>query len=904
MVPKSKIDIFKNSLALLLTLLMVPLSFYYKPEAGLDPSWNIAINLAIKKHLIFGKDICFTYGPLAILHTRLPIGVNQLTYLIADLYILLTFFLIIRSILISNFKPSVIIFILLVMLFTMYESLDSWFFFFTVFYIFNFIKKPFSSFSLFQSALFSIAGFYFKVSLGIAGIFIFLAALLYTLILKKIKVRLFIIALLLYVLAFWILDYILNLNFSGYVVSSLQLIKDYNDAMFIHLPSNSNYILISSIILLFIIGASIVYYLIIFYRRNHLKWRLDEFFFYCLIFFSIFLFFKSGLVRGSTHLHIFFKNTCIIIGLIYLYVPINYNKLIAGVCCWTTLISSYVILHFRAGNNSDLERLITLRFIPKKISDIKTYCSTLVAYNNALKSSDSLVNSKNELNSIIRNGTVDIIPTEISKIYFNGLNYNPRPVIQSYAAYNYYLDSLNYLKYNSVSAPDYLLFSVNSIDGRYAFFDESRTKLAILNNYSIDKELDGDVILKRNYQNRLIKESRHEVFNSKLGEDIPIKPYNGIIFSRIIINYSLWGNLRKLLYQPPQLNITFTLANGETRTYKAIRSILKDGVILNKFVDDNEDLVLYMATDGKLSTNVSKIRFETENPGKFTGYAPSIKLENDYYSLKPKEKQQIISDSLSILKLLISHLTNKIDSSNFETTQIKYGIDHFKNYSNILEISGWAFREEGNNKNNNIKIILNSGAYLYQLETNSIERTDLNPYFKRNDLSKSGFIAWGNKSNLPPGNYKVGLLIQTPFKKWVNYINDYIIKIHSNFKMQLCKLPSNNNNNLIKYNIESVQDNGNDINIDGWSFSIDKNNCKPLTYIIIKNGDITYQIETDSVLRQDVGSYFKNKSLDMSGFSTVIHKINLPKGKYNIGIEKVCNNKIYYTFSNKEFVIE
>jgi hypothetical protein len=44
--------------------------------------------------------------------------------------------------------------------------------------------------------------------------------------------------------------------------------------------------------------------------------------------------------------------------------------------------------------------------------------------------------------------------------------------------------SLNYERYLSSDAPDYILFSETSID--YAIlFDESKTKLAVLNHYSV-----------------------------------------------------------------------------------------------------------------------------------------------------------------------------------------------------------------------------------------------------------------------------------------------------------------------------------------------------------------------------------------------------------------------------------
>jgi len=41
---------------------------------GLDPSWQLALRLAISDHLTFGRDVVFTYGPLGFLGYPVPTG--------------------------------------------------------------------------------------------------------------------------------------------------------------------------------------------------------------------------------------------------------------------------------------------------------------------------------------------------------------------------------------------------------------------------------------------------------------------------------------------------------------------------------------------------------------------------------------------------------------------------------------------------------------------------------------------------------------------------------------------------------------------------------------------------------------------------------------------------------------
>ena len=70
---KIKSDWIKSTLFFLLIIFIVPKSIFNLPSIGLDASWKIGLELAIKNNLIFGKDIVFTYGPLSYLFSCLNI---------------------------------------------------------------------------------------------------------------------------------------------------------------------------------------------------------------------------------------------------------------------------------------------------------------------------------------------------------------------------------------------------------------------------------------------------------------------------------------------------------------------------------------------------------------------------------------------------------------------------------------------------------------------------------------------------------------------------------------------------------------------------------------------------------------------------------------------------------------
>jgi len=73
----------------LLTLavcLSIPPVFSTPPTIGLDPSWNLSLQLAAINGKVFGREFVFTYGPLGYLLTQA--AVSKTLLLGYDLFVL------------------------------------------------------------------------------------------------------------------------------------------------------------------------------------------------------------------------------------------------------------------------------------------------------------------------------------------------------------------------------------------------------------------------------------------------------------------------------------------------------------------------------------------------------------------------------------------------------------------------------------------------------------------------------------------------------------------------------------------------------------------------------------------------------------------------------------------------
>lgn len=885
-------------------LLIFPNHFYIIPEPGLDNSWNIALHLAHRDHLIHGKDFVFTYGPLGILNLRYPISVHLFVYLIFDIYFLSIIFFILRDVLMKRFSYGMTIFIFFSFITAMYEGIYQWHFFFFLYFLFSFLKRPKDYGFLVHAGILSLICFYFKVSFGIVAIIIFLMTIGFSTVRKKISIPAAALTLAVYFLTLWVSSKLLLVDLKSYVIGALALIDGYNDAMFIELRPEYKIFCYSAILVVFIAGFYVLWLLISSLRKKYFVSEIDQFFMYGIIGLTIYIVFKSAFVRPDGHIFVFFKGICLIMPLFYLFGHDGFQRKMAAVCCWLVLAISFWAVNVIPGSYRPYTRILTMSIIPIKIGEIRTYFQGLMSYNEAVENSKRLSSRSTDLKKIIGSNSVDVVPSEISMVYFNGLRYNPRPVIQSYSAYGKYLDSINFAKYTSNDAPDYILFAISSIDDRFPYFDESKTKLAILTNYDIVDEYEGDLILKRKVTpDKLIAGNKQEIIEAKMGEDVEIKSNQGLQYSKLLVKYDLAGKLKRLFYVPPLLKITITLENGAARTYKVIKPIVENGVVLNKFIDNELEFKLLLLGGGVLNTPVRSIRLDVDslNPG----FVKDYQIVSTFYNPGSKSPDRKAADSLQIADMLHQYKPSEISSEMFGEEPFRYNIENLSTHGQFFRIGGWAFLEHADNNKFITKIVLRSTNKLYELPTVNVARGDLPAVFEKQDVANAGFISTVSRSLLPGGSYQVGIAIYDTIagKKIVNFTDQYI---KFNIPLEIEKIKPGNLSFINKSNtrayLDYVKQTNDRLTIEGWAVADNEDTRNSTTSLILQSKEGTYRIKSEKRRRPDVSGNLNNPLFEYSGFFAEIPKDKLPKGLYSIGIEKKYGeNQEGFVFINEKF---
>ncbi len=593
------------------------------PLVKLDQSWMIAMNEAVARHLRFGKEIIFTFGPYASIYTRffhpatdrlmvygsLLIG---LSYVIALLYLARgreQYLLVILMLFLATFPSRDALLLsyafLLVVCALKFSSSDAckvanlrWWHILAIIVMFSAL----SLLPLIKGSLLLPIGVSF--------------AMLDALLLYRFPSRQAIPLVFVPVLAtitFWIITGQSLSDFPAFLRGTFLLASGYTDAMsipWVGWPSMMGYGLVIAYVT---VSALICLSLI---RSTQLadwsKWFLGSL---CAPF--LLIAFKHGFVR-TDHLSIAFNSLVIItliIGFLYTDKYLIGSLLISIVLVVAVDFRQDPVLikevreKFGAGTVAGRgSRTEILAFISRRaigtLSRV-TYKSTYSTYAEAwdgmrsrLADRDSL---RNRFTRAMANlggeyplpalkGSGDIYSYEQAVILASNNAWNPRPVFQSYSAYTPTLAELNEQHLRGTSAPDWVLIDLLTPDGRLPSLEDGVSWPALLENYTL-VSFDGQFVFMRRNQVTQTRSTLSVICQEKhrTGLTVALPEVDGPLFAEVDIKPTLLGKLLMALFKPPQLNIKLTLKNGESTNYRVISNMMTTGFILSPLVSNTQE---------------------------------------------------------------------------------------------------------------------------------------------------------------------------------------------------------------------------------------------------------------------------------------------------------------------------
>ena len=193
----------------------------------------------------------------------------------------------------------------------------------------------------------------------------------------------------------------------------------------------------------------------------------------------------------------------------------------------------------------------------------------------------------------VGHSSIDVFNYRQGAAFLNDLNYHPRPVIQSYSAYTPDLLRANLDFYRSPSRPSYVLFSLETIDGRFPTLDDALLLPYILANYQPVLAEHHFLLMERTPgPSRNLSYDRVYSASLDIGQKLDITTWNNSpLFLRVSTTPTLLGRILTLLYQPPAYKLEVELDEGSKRDFRFIRGMASQGFLVNPLLENNPDVL-------------------------------------------------------------------------------------------------------------------------------------------------------------------------------------------------------------------------------------------------------------------------------------------------------------------------
>jgi hypothetical protein len=218
------------------------------------------------------------------------------------------------------------------------------------------------------------------------------------------------------------------------------------------------------------------------------------------------------------------------------------------------------------------------------------YARTMVE----LQEAERQANQLPRLRAKAGKASVDVFGCNQAYAVFNDMNYRPRPVFQSYAAYSTSLMNLNEQFYFSKSAPDSVLFRLTPIDQRFPALEDATLLRDLLINYRpVDLE-DPFLFLKPKPQSVAPNLTLMKEGVVRAGELIGLKDYgNANLWLEIRVEPTAMGQARSFLYHPSEITLTAWRHSASTQmaTFRAPAPMLAAGFVASPLLLDNRDVL-------------------------------------------------------------------------------------------------------------------------------------------------------------------------------------------------------------------------------------------------------------------------------------------------------------------------
>ncbi|MCF7759598.1 MAG: DUF2029 domain-containing protein [Cephaloticoccus sp.] len=564
-------------------LVLVTFSLPHPPANELDASWRMVLSKVFQDGRQFGTEVVFTYGPLGFLMGKTYAGLHYNSLLVWQCFQSLLFSLLIfRTGLRLQGYGRYAYFAFFILLGVTYDdALHQMVIALVGFELLRRHEENLRTLPMLSAILFGLLGLIKFTNLLLGVVFVACAVGLH---LWKHRPR----------AAIWLAGWSLGtflvgwklcgqnlLNLPAYFYNSWEISQGYQETMGLPTPP-------AALVVGLITVGSVVLYALNFMR--FLPDRPRGIATFLALSAYLFLNWKHGFVRADGHMIGFFYAVLVpatAFPWLLMDAPMHRrlqgNLVLLTALCAFTGIGIAIPGLYRGLLSNAQERIYTNVTKASDLSLTRKHFDHLLTVE---KDYFDLPQTK----AVVGQGTLDVLGFEQAVAIYNGFNYRPRPVFQSYSAYRPHLARINRDFYASDQAPDFVLVKLQTIDRRLLTFDDSEVLALLLYRYEYVLSEKGLHLWRRKPGPFDIKSIAPKLLRTVLLapnqpcilEELSDQP----LWAQVELRPSLLGYLRNVLYKLPIVNLQLVNNQDMITEYRMPLPQGYTGFILNPVVED------------------------------------------------------------------------------------------------------------------------------------------------------------------------------------------------------------------------------------------------------------------------------------------------------------------------------
>ena len=318
----------------------------------------------------------------------------------------------------------------------------------------------------------------------------------------------------------------------------------------------------------------------------------------------IFIIWKHGFVRAGLFHSGFYFGLVPILALALEALPserikaTNWSRSLAGLCCLICLLT--LISLFFADLKSSL--LQPFRAIPANLSALlrpaEFQRQMLDAQKTQLAETDLP-----RIRKLVARAPVDVFGQDQLYAVINGLNYRPRPIFQSYMAYNTALARMNEQFYFSKTSPEYVLFRLTPVDRRYAPLEDGAVLRDLLVNYEPVEGENQFLLLKQKVARSLPRLTLLREGTVHPGEPILLNESSeGDLWLQVTVKATPLGRARQFFFKPTNVRLAMWRKSSKEGAawFRAPAPMLAAGFVASPMLANTDD-TLNLYTDSAIA---------------------------------------------------------------------------------------------------------------------------------------------------------------------------------------------------------------------------------------------------------------------------------------------------------------